>query len=351
MLRPSLPSSSAALAPLLLVLLLLVLLLLGACSAAPRFAGPLPVRNQHPAQLTVLHMDPAATRAPPAGEVRLRGDVAYSSLFLGGEGGGNSFEMDGEVLRTGLKAAVGLGQGVSAGVELPLLHTTGGFLDGFLIAWHDLFGLPDQNRDEAPRNLFSVRAEHQGVEAWAVEESGLELGDVPMALTWSFLPADEDGAFGAAVRAAVEWPTGDEDDGFGSGGVDTAVGVLGELRLGHVALTAHLQHTFAATPSSAAAAGLDFADVSSAGLQAEVAFANGLALLLQAEIETSTLRRLDFDRAADPQGILWLGARAELAPRLHLEVALGEDITPFVAPDITAYLGLALDLGGPLRPR
>ena len=78
----------------------------------------MPVRNQHPAQLTVLHMDPADTAPRPAGAVGLRADAAYTSLFLGGARNGNLFEMDGEILRTAVRAEVGLGAGWELSVEL-----------------------------------------------------------------------------------------------------------------------------------------------------------------------------------------------------------------------------------------
>ena len=38
----------------------------------------------------------------------------------------------------------GLGDGLEFGFELPFAHTSGGFLDRFLIDYHDALGLPDQ---------------------------------------------------------------------------------------------------------------------------------------------------------------------------------------------------------------
>src|SRR5688500_4126943 len=121
-----------------------ILVLLGGCVDAPRFHGPLPVRNQHPAQLTVLHLPPASTNTLAADAWAARADIAYSSLFLSGSAPGagprKSFRMDGEYLRISPQLRTGLGGGVEVSFEVPFAHTTGGFLDDFLIDYHDAFG-------------------------------------------------------------------------------------------------------------------------------------------------------------------------------------------------------------------
>ena len=97
-------------------------LLLGGCVSAQTFSGPLPVRNQHPAQLTVLHMAPADTSVLDAGSMRLRADAAYSSLFLAGSDGGDSFEMDGEYLLVTPTWQAGLSM-AGVGASLPAAVT------------------------------------------------------------------------------------------------------------------------------------------------------------------------------------------------------------------------------------
>ena len=124
------------LSPLLRLSPVLVPLFACGCAVAPVFEGPLPVRNQHPAQLMVLHLDPISTQALQPGQVQVRADSTYSSMFLGGAGSGNTFQMDGEILRTGIKTGVGLGHGLQLRAELPFAHTTSGVLDAFLIRFH-----------------------------------------------------------------------------------------------------------------------------------------------------------------------------------------------------------------------
>ena len=80
--------------------------------------------------------------------------------------------------------------------------------------------------------------------------------------------------------------------------------------------------------------------------RAEMALTDSLTLLVQTEAETSTLRRLGFDRVSDIQWLIWVGGRTRLSESVSLEFALGEDLSTMIAPDFTAYLGFRVELGG-----
>lgn len=307
------------------------------CASQPEHHGPLPVRNQHPAQLTVLHMPPAATAVLPRGEVAARADLAYTSLFLGGAAAGNSFRMDGEYLRAATTLRLGLGSQTELSLELPVAHTSGGFLDSFVIGYHDWFGLPDQNRDEAPRGDYGIEARRGGEVVWGVEESDLELLDVPIGFAWNVQEART--GLGVTLRAAVELPTGDADRGYGNGELDYAAGLLLETQLGGVGCYGHLQHSLAGTPGATGRAGLDFADVTSMGFAAELPVLDSLQVLAQVEYETSTLRNLPVLETEREQFLLWIGARWRAGERWGLEVGFGEDLIGFVSPDFTAWIG------------
>jgi len=319
------------------------------CASNAHFDGPMPVRNQHPAQLNVLHMNPENGSALAGGEIRTRVDAAYSSLFLSGSSGDSSFSMDGEILRAGWKTRVGLGHGLDLQFELPVAYTTGGFLDSFISSWHEFFGLPDHGRRNGPQNQFDVTAVNNGAVAYQLSEDTLGLLDIPVAINWAAIPTGPDQPFGLALRAGIEFPTGDSDRGFGNGAIDYALGMVGEWRHGALSLSAQLQHTFAGTPDRASQAGLEFGDVSSAGLTAEVLLSDTWTALVQTEVESSTLRGLGFARTSDPQWLLWVGARARVSETVGLEFAIGEDVSAFVAPDITAYAALTFHLGRPER--
>lgn len=323
-----------------LLLLLVLAPWLGGCVAEPTMRGPLPVRNNHPAQLTVQHLPLHPVETPPAGDLRLRWQASYSSLFLSGAANGNTFAMDGEYLRTSLACRLGLGADTEFGLELPFAHTSGGFLDSFLIDYHDALGLPNQDRHAVPKNNFRVAASQGGTTVWSLDDEGFALLDVPLYVSHT-LWRPEDG-LGVAVRAGIELPTGDDRRGFGSGEPDYALGVLLQRRWLGCEFYAQLQHTFAGTPRQSRDAGFAFADVTALALAAELPLTADLAAFVALEYETSTLRELDLRTVGRNQFLLWFGGRWLAAPHCAVEAALGEDLQGYVSPDFTAWLGVAL---------
>tara|TARA_R110002072_G_scaffold100429_3_gene221195 strand:+ start:99005 stop:100006 length:1002 start_codon:yes stop_codon:yes gene_type:complete len=307
------------------------------CVVTPKLGGPLPVRNQHPAQLTVMHLDPADTAVLPAKQTAWRTDLAYTSLFLNGSNAQGSWFMDGEVLRAALDARIGLGHGLELGMQLAGSHASGGFLDDFIIDYHDAFGFPDQDRSTSVNERFLVDATQGGNSVWTVRESSAELLDVPIHLTWQILEPGER-QFGLALRGGVELPTGDQNNGYGNGQLDVALGAVFDYHSHGIGWSGHVQHTFAGTPRPSRAAGFSFADVTSIGLGVELPLTKHLHAIVQAEWETSTLRNLGPQVAARDQALLWVGGRYRTSPGWSVEVGFGEDLVGLASPDFTAWL-------------
>lgn len=328
--------------------LAVVLLLSQGCGTLPRSCGPLPTRNQHPAQLLAAHLDPVPAQVLPAGEALVRFDNAYSSLWLISDNGPtrNSLFLDAETWRTALGLRLGLGHGVELETQLPFGYASGGFLDSFVIGWHELFGLPGQGRSANPRDAFVIEADRQGNAALAVEPYELQLTDIPIGVRARVLGDD---AAALAVRGVVELPTGDQSAGFGNGGVDVALGLVGDLHLGDVWFFAHGHYSFVHTSAPARRAGLDLRDVAAVGAGGGWDVLPGLSLLVQTQWETSVLRDLGFPRAADNQWLLWSGFRVACSESCFLELGLGEDIGPFVSPDFTVWASLGTHFGAPRR--
>lgn len=325
---------------------LIVALATAACSTAPAPGhGPLTVRTQHPAQLTVMRLDPASPAVLPLGDTAVRAGTSYTSLFLGDSNATEAFSMDGELMRTSLSARTGLGAGVEVAIELPVLHTTGGLLDGFVINYHEFFGFSDQGRTLAPENRFEVFAERNGQTVFEVREEALMLADVPLSATWCLLApgrsASGVGLPGVALRAGLELPTGDEEGGAGNGEIDYAAGLCASWPLPFGTVFAEAQYTWAGSPDRADAGGFAFGDVSAASCGVELPLLTDFGALAQVSWETSVLRDLDLGRADRDQVYLWVGARMRVDRQLFVEVAFGEDLSPYIAPDFTAFLAMA----------
>ena len=237
---------------------------------------------------------------------------------------------------------IGLGNRFRLRTQLAAGHASGGFLDPFVIDFHDAFGFDDQGRPGARDGQFNVFVERRGVRAFELDDDGVNLFDIPIELSWVGRQAGVDGAFGYGFRAGLELPTGPQDRGFGNGELDFAAGVFFELRpepMPWLSLTGNAQHTFAGTPNRARRAGLEFRDVTTGGVGAEAFVTDRFALIAQIEAGRSTLRGLGFARASNPQMILWTGARLHVGPRTYVEAALGEDLAPSVSPDFVVVLG------------
>ena len=315
-----------------------------ACTTTPSFEGPLAARNQHPAQLVVGRLRPRSSAAVPLGAVTVDGSAAYTSLFLGGQAGLDTFRMDGEYLRASVAVRAGLGSGFDLEIEVPVAHATGGFLDDFVIGWHEFFGFPDQGRDRAPRDRFEVLATRDGESVFEVDEGGLHVLDVPVVLGYEIVPPAE-GRLGLHVRGGVELPVGDADAGYGSGSPDWMLGLSTELRMGPVAWNAHFDHTFTDGSAKARRAGAPLQDVTSGGIGMEWAVAPEWTWLAQVEYDRSTLRSLSLDRTSDDQWLLWLGSRFRLSDRVGLEIGLGEDLSQYIAPDFTGWFAIQYRFG------
>jgi hypothetical protein len=321
-----------------------VLVIAGAagCGTLPPACGPLPVRDQHPGQLLAPHLDPVPAQVLVPGAAIIRAEVAHTSLWLGGSRAGRSLALDGEITRAALDVRLGVSAGVELEVELPFGYASGGFLDSFVVGWHDFFGFADQGRDGAPRNAYRIAAEVDGTTALAVEPHEVQVMDLPLGVRVRLF-GNEHAALSA--RALVELPTGDEDAGFGNGGVDVALGLCAEVHFGAGELFAHGHYAFVSDSAPARRAGLELHDVGAFGFGGSYRIFDWLSLHLQTQVESSVLRDLGFDRAADVQWLLWSGFRIACSDTTFLELALGEDLGPYVSPDFTLWAAMGTRWG------
>ncbi len=310
--------------------------------------APLRTRNQHPTQLTAMHLAPRAARAVGPGRVDLGFGVDWTSLWLRPGTGLDRIELDGELVRIEPSVRIGLGDGLDLEVSVPFLHSSGGGLDRFIEAWHRLFGLPQNERDQFPRNRTFVQASRRTLAGdldpvYRLDSTTLALGDIPIAIAW--FPEIVGMPVRTGIRAGVEFPTGSERRGLGNGEWDASVQLLAEWDGGPVALFGWAGWTAVGTAGRARAAGISYADVPSVGFGAELALTESLTALTQVEWERSVLANLDNNHARRAQGILWVGARYRTSERGAIEAAVGEDLIRSIAPDVTFHLAFEYGLG------
>lgn len=155
----------------------------------------------------------------PEKAFEFRAGVTLANQYTADVAGDEQIVVDVEVNRLDVSARWRLPRNWAVGLSVPIVRTSGGFLDGFIDGWHDTFGLPTGGRKARPRDEYEISYLDNGaIRSFA--ETGTGLGDVAI---------DVSGPLGGLRwAAAVELPTGDEDELRGSGALAANLIVLGQ---------------------------------------------------------------------------------------------------------------------------
>jgi len=161
----------------------------------------------------------------------------HSSNYVEDSNSREQILLDGETTRMTLGGRYGLSKSVELGVEIPYIVHSGGFLDGFIINYHDSFGFPQGGRDQAPRNRLLYRYSLDGVEKLKIDSSGNGLGDIGLTAGLQIYHDAQEYPRAVALRASVKLPTGDSASLHGSGSTDFSFLITAsddyKLPLGH----------------------------------------------------------------------------------------------------------------------
>jgi hypothetical protein len=276
----------------------------------------------------------------PAGVVAWRTtlEVANTSLYEPSLcNDGCSLALDGETTRLALGARRGFGDRWEASIAVPLLRHSGGFLDSAIEGWHDVFGLPNGDRDGYPQDrlLYQYRPGSGGV---AITDTVTGVGDLQLGVARRLGER-------FALRGQLELPSGDADDLTGSGGTDLAlslhfssngnrVGDAGTQRLyAHLSGGVVLREDGDLLPS-AQERWIGFGS-------ATVGWRASERWHLKVQVDAHSAA-WDSPREAlgDPSAQLVVGASALLGGSWVLDLAFSEDIVVERSPDIVFQAGL-----------
>lgn len=136
-----------------------------------------------------------------------------------------SFYLDTQIVRTALRLHRGLGRQFELGVMVPLISGNGGFTDGVVEGFHDLFSFDQEGRKGVPRDQYDLFLLGHGQDSIRTRAPGTQLGDVTLSL--KRVLAASPAARSLAVAATVKLPAGDEESLASSGSTDLGLEVLG----------------------------------------------------------------------------------------------------------------------------
>jgi len=145
---------------------------------------------------------PATLGAAPltrGAETRYVLDVTNESTAQGNNR--EALLLDAETLRLALHHRRAFGESWQWSAELPVIVTGGGVLDGLIEGWHDVFGLPNGNRDQRPQRRYRLAYERDGVLLVDRDEGHAGLGDARLGVARRL-------GTGWQLHAAAQLPTG-----------------------------------------------------------------------------------------------------------------------------------------------
>ncbi|MBT8404245.1 MAG: DUF3187 family protein [Gemmatimonadetes bacterium] len=172
--------------------------------------GPLPVAERNPLYHLFLTPTVEGTAVLDAGAWRVEIATAYSNIFE--YNFSDTFEQRFDLERSSTVLAVsrGLGTGLEVGASLGIQHNWGGFLDPAIQGIHDLFGLPNADREKVANGQYGLYlgARRGPVRAYVDLPPGTGLEAPRLWAAWRLL-GDADSRGALTVRGRVKLAAGD----------------------------------------------------------------------------------------------------------------------------------------------
>ena len=306
---------------------------------------PFDTFNQSP--IIQIHGLPAigSAKVLSADRSRYRLTTDITNNYTAKQRGGEDVLFDGETRRITFSYNEGAGKDVEWGIRIPYVSHDRGSLDSFIEGWHDTFGLPQDGRDEAPRNQLTYRYVRNGNTLLNLTGFTEGLGDVRFNGAWQWRRAKMPDETSVALRTSLSLPTGDSNNLLGSGGIDASLwvsadraapwftfpgslwGGAGLLLLGEGEVLANQQR--------------DTVLFGSIGGGAEVW--SKVSLKLQLDIHTALYKKSSLTHINSNAVQLVMGGDIEVDKNIRLDLAVKEDPTVHASPDVVFHIGLTID--------
>lgn len=191
----------------------------------------MPVKNHSLIWFGLLYPEPdEAAVVEEESPHRISVHEDYSSIFLTGSDGGWVFYFDMEVSQTTLGFRKIIASGLEAGIQQPVFRLGGGFLDNYVLDFHNAFGFPDYTgQREAPRNRFLYYLNHNGRIWNAPKSETFFLGDTSIWLKKEILKTPDRTL---SLKMIVQPPVSSTSNGLGNGAWEAAAVLLLDVSRG-----------------------------------------------------------------------------------------------------------------------
>jgi len=202
--------------------------------------GPVPIKNYHPLYMYFNTAMPDKAETLAAGKYLMDIDYTASNVVLKQHdiNEANYLQLDMEIQRVSLDLKYGLSDELELGLEVPFLAFTGGYLDGFVEGFEDIFkGFTSPAfRKDTEKGGYSYiyrYAQSGGASQTLVNQGsgGEGIGDIVLSLKANILKESEV-LPAISPRIVAKLPTGDDSKLLGSGELVYGLGVLMDKQLG-----------------------------------------------------------------------------------------------------------------------
>ncbi len=209
--------------------------LVGAVSAlgAEEFPGfgPMPVRNFQPFQMLFIAMPGDRASVLPARAFDLRLELAETATIFNEQTDRVNAKVKFETLRSGLFLRYGVTNRLEAGIEIPVLYRSRGFLEGAITAVERATTGLNPARGALKDTSYAFRISRDGNLLMQGGDDHYGLGDISLTSKYQVL-SQTDSLPALSLRASLKLPSGDSAQFFGSGHTDFGVGLAAEKRIG-----------------------------------------------------------------------------------------------------------------------
>lgn len=327
-------------------MVLLFLLLCPAYAAAAENMEITPFRSVNQSPLVSIYGIPSESSATvaPAGKLAVSLVQDIASIFTHNSNDREKIVLDGESYRWTVAARYGIGGRFEAGIEIPYILYGGGFLDSFIIDWHNAFSLPQVGRDVAPKNRLGFVYYKDGVQKLRMTHAGSGIGDITLTGGMQvYDAADKEGRDSLAIRGALKLPSGNSSYLHGSGGTDFVLQLCGSTNSNTEWGTLGVYGSVGALAMSGGNVLSDqhnrFAGIGTLGLGWGPA--SWISFKVQLNGNTPLYRGSSLDELSKSALMLISGGAIRLPGEYLLDIAVSEDVAVDTAPDVSFHLGVS----------
>ncbi|WP_455223573.1 DUF3187 family protein [Kaarinaea lacus] len=328
--------------PLLLALFFLTIFLLLPCSLRAAQIHPMNVTNTSPVILVQGLPNARDPEITESGNVRVNLLYEITSNFTFQDSDSENLLFDGETTRALLSMKTGLITDMDLEIQIPYISHAGGFLDSTIINWHDLFGLPQNSRDLAPRNQLEYSYQKNGVTLLDLQEPAGGVGDVQLILGFKmdqhWLPKQNN----LTLKTAIKFPSGDSTSLTGNGAYALSAWFSGDMQTDWF-------DRQGLTYMNLGVMWLERGEVLTEQQRSWVWFGgigSGIKIskrvVLQAQLDTHSQFYQDSSFVEiDSYALqLTLGGNIQFNKQWNLDVGVVEDLVVHASPDVIFHLGL-----------